>query len=55
MVYCIFSLGAFYVVQSGGENCDVPNFPKGEKAAVCFMEKLYMLETLIRYALSSLG
>lgn len=45
----------FSVVQSGEENCYVPNFPKGKKAAACFMEKTCMLETLIRYVLSSLG
>lgn len=45
----------FSIVQSGGENWDVPSFPKGEKAGACFMEKTYMLDTLIKYALSSLG
>ena len=42
-------LGVFcrcFIVQSAVENSDVSNFPKGKKAAVCFLEKICMLDTL---------
>lgn len=35
-----------YTVESAVKNCDASNFPKGKKAAVCFLEKIYMLDTL---------
>lgn len=41
---CWFFSGAF--VHSAVKNCDISNFLKGKKAAVCFLEKIYMLDML---------
>lgn len=35
-----------YTVESVVKNCDASDFPKGKKAAVGFLEKIYMLDTL---------
>ena len=51
----MFFAGAF-VVHSAVKNCDISNFPRGKKAAVCFFgENIYVRYALVRCAFGSVN